>query len=46
MDGTFLNAEVFRYGYGFTYTRLPLEYLGEFRQYEREAREEERGPKK
>ncbi len=42
-DGTFLNAEIIKHGYGFAYTRFPFKYLEEFRQYEREARENERG---
>jgi micrococcal nuclease len=43
MDGTFLNAEIIKQGYGFAYTRYPFKYLEEFRQYEREARENQRG---
>lgn len=43
MDGTFLNAEIIRQGYGFAYTRYPFVYLDEFRSYEREARENRRG---
>jgi len=42
-DGAFLNAEIIKQGYGFAYTRFPFKYLEEFRQYEREARENERG---
>ena len=42
-DGTFLNAEIIKQGYGFAYTRYPFKYLDEFRQYEREARENKRG---
>ena len=42
-DGTFLNAEIIKQGYGFAYTRFPFKYLDEFRQYEREARENKRG---
>jgi len=42
-DGTFLNAEIIKQGYGFAYTRFPFKYLEEFRQYEREARENEKG---
>ena len=37
-DGTFLNAEIIKQGYGFAYTRFPFKYLEEFRRYEREAR--------
>jgi len=42
-DGTFLNAEIIRQGYGFAYTRYPFKYLEDFRQYEREARTNNRG---
>lgn len=42
-DGTFLNAEIIKQGYGFTYTKYPFKYLEEFRQYEKEARESKRG---
>ena len=43
MDGTFLNAEIIKQGYGHAYTRLPFKYMEEFRQYEKEAREAKRG---
>ena len=43
MDGTFLNAEIIRQGYGFAYTRYPFKYLEKFRGYEREARENKLG---
>jgi micrococcal nuclease len=42
-DGTFLNAEIIIQGYGFAYTSYPFKYLDNFRQYEREARENNRG---
>ena len=42
-DGTFLNAEIIKRGYGFAYTRFPFKYLDKFRKYEREARENIRG---
>lgn len=42
-DGTFLNAEIIRQGYGFAYTRFPFAHLEEFRALEREARENHRG---
>ena len=42
-DGTFLNAEIVKRGYGHAYTRFPFGYLEEFRDYEREARDGERG---
>ena len=38
-DGTFLNAEIIKKGYGHAYTRFPFWYLEDFRRYEREARE-------
>ena len=43
LDGTLVNAEIIRQGYGHAYTRFPFKYLEEFRQYEREAREAGRG---
>lgn len=42
-DGTFLNAEIIKQGYGFAYTKYPFKYLDEFRQYEKEARENKKG---
>lgn len=42
-DGKFLNAEIIKQGYGFAYTRFPFKYLEEFRSYEKQARERERG---
>ena len=42
-DGTFLNAEIIKQGYGFAYTRFPFKYMDEFRGYQREAREQGRG---
>ncbi|OGM10730.1 hypothetical protein A2Z22_00045 [Candidatus Woesebacteria bacterium RBG_16_34_12] len=42
-DGTFLNAEIIKQGYGFAYTRFPFKYLEEFRQYERDARNNSKG---
>jgi len=42
-DGTFLNAEIIKQGYGFAYTRYPFKYLDEFKKYEREARKNNRG---
>jgi micrococcal nuclease len=38
LDGTFLNAEIIKQGYGFVYTKYPFKYLEEFRGCEREAR--------
>ena len=43
MDGTFLNAEIIRQGYGHAYTRFPFSYMEQFKQYEKEAREAKRG---
>ena len=42
-DGTFLNAEFIKQGYGFAYTRYPFMHLEQFRQLEREARGATRG---
>ncbi|MYK89824.1 MAG: thermonuclease family protein, partial [Acidobacteria bacterium] len=42
-DGTFVNAEIVRRGYGHAYTRFPFKYLERFRQFEREARAAGRG---
>ena len=42
-DGTFVNAEIVRQGYGFAYTRFPFRHVEAFRRYEREARERQRG---
>jgi micrococcal nuclease len=42
-DGTLLNAEIIKQGYGHAYTQFPFSHLEEFRQLEREAREQGRG---
>jgi endonuclease YncB( thermonuclease family) len=42
-DGTLLNAELIRQGYGFAYTRFPYRRQQEFVALEREAREQGRG---
>jgi micrococcal nuclease len=42
-DGTFLNAEIVKQGYGQAYVKYPFKYLDQFRIYEREAREARRG---
>ena len=42
-DGTFLNAEIIKQGYGFAYTRFPFKFMDDFRRYQREAREQGRG---
>lgn len=43
IDGTFVNAEIIKQGYGFAYTKFPFKYLEQFRAYEKEAREDKRG---
>ena len=43
MNGTFLNAEIIKQGYGHAYTRFPFKYMEEFKLYEKEARENKRG---
>jgi micrococcal nuclease len=42
-DGMFLNAEIVKQGYGHAYVKYPFKYLDQFRTYEREAREAQRG---
>jgi len=42
-DGTFLNAEIIKQGYGFAFTRFPFKYSEEFTRYQREAREQGQG---
>ena len=42
-DGTFLNAEIIKQGYGFAYTRFPFKYTDEFRWHEKDARKQGRG---
>lgn len=42
-DGTFLNAEIIKQGYGFAYTQFPFKYMEEFKKYQSEAREAGRG---
>lgn len=37
-DGTFVNLEIIRMGYGFAYTKFPFRYMDEFRAAERAAR--------
>lgn len=37
-DGTFLNAEIIKQGYGFAYVRYPFRHMEEFKGYESEAR--------
>ena len=43
LNGTFLNAEIIRQGYGYTYTKFPFKYLEEFRHYEKKAKNNKRG---
>ncbi|MBI4101209.1 thermonuclease family protein [Candidatus Microgenomates bacterium] len=42
-DGTLLNAEIIKQGYGFAYTHFPFVKLEEFRTYETQAREQALG---
>ena len=42
-DGTFLNAEIIKKGYGHAYTKFPFKYMNEFREYEMKARVRKRG---
>jgi micrococcal nuclease len=42
-DGTFLNAEIVRQGYGHAMTRYPFKYMAEFRRLEKDARAWQRG---
>jgi micrococcal nuclease len=42
-DGTLLNAEIIKQGYGNALTRYPFSRMEEFRRLEREAREQQRG---
>jgi endonuclease YncB( thermonuclease family) len=42
-DGSFLNAEIVKQGYGHAYTKYPFKYLDQFRAYEQEARAAGRG---
>ena len=41
-DGTLLNAEIIRQGYGFAYTQFSFSRMEEFRRLERDAREQGR----
>ncbi|MDI6801238.1 MAG: thermonuclease family protein [Thermodesulfovibrionales bacterium] len=43
LDGFFVNAELIKQGYGFAYTKYPFQYLEDFRKYERDASENNRG---
>ena len=33
LDGSFLNAEIIKQGYGFAYNKYPFKYMEEFRRY-------------
>jgi endonuclease YncB( thermonuclease family) len=39
-DGTLLNGEIIKQGYGFAVSRYPFAKMEEFRRLEREAREQ------
>lgn len=43
LDGTFVNAEIVKQGYGHAYSQYPFKYLDQFRIHEREARAAHRG---
>ena len=42
-DGTLLNAEIIKQGYGHAYTQFPFSRMEGFRRLEREVREQRRG---
>jgi len=42
-DSTFFNAELVKQGFAHAYTKYPFKYLDQFRDYERQARENNRG---
>ena len=42
-DGTFVNAEMVKQGYAFSYKKYPTKFLEQFNKYEREAREKSLG---
>jgi micrococcal nuclease len=42
-DGTFVNAEIVKSGYGYAFTKYPFKYMERFRMYERAAREAKLG---
>lgn len=42
-DGRLVNAEIIRQGYGFAYTLFPFTKMEEFREYERQARQNSLG---
>lgn len=43
MDGTFVNAEIIKQGFGFAYTKYPFKYMDNFIKIEEEARTNKRG---
>lgn len=42
-DGRLVQAEIIKAGYGFAYTSFPFDKLEDFRQYQKDAREANRG---
>lgn len=42
-NGTFVNAEIIKRGYGYVYTYYPFKYADKFREYEDKARREKLG---
>ena len=42
-DGTLVNAEIIKSGFGFAYTSFPFTKLDEFRQYQTQARQQNLG---
>jgi len=42
-DGTLVNAEIIKQGFGHVYTKFPFHRMGWFKKYELEARENKRG---
>jgi micrococcal nuclease len=43
MDGTFVNAEIIKQGYGFAYTKYPFKFIDNFVSLEKEAENNKRG---
>ena len=43
LDGTFVNAEVVKHGYGHAHTEFPFRHMEQFRAHEREARAAQKG---
>lgn len=43
LDGTFVNAEIIKHGYGFAYTKYPFKYKEQFISLEKEAQREKHG---